>query len=110
MKFSDSPLTTGVGHDTVPVMQVLQPHPHIFKFFCSQLRFSPIFFLSCALPVLQKQVATLAIAIFYSTVVTIHNSTPVEPCLVHETQIVQHTNSLMHKIMKQVAVAAVAQA
>jgi len=111
MKFSDSPMSTGVGHGTVHVMQVLQPHPHIFKFFCSQHRLSPtFFFLSCTLPVSQKQVSSLAIAIFYSTVVTVHESTPVELCFVHETQIVQHMNSLMHKIMKPMAVAIVAQA
>ena len=69
----------------------------------------PIFFLSCTLHVSQKRVSTLAIAIFYSTVVTIHESTPVDPCFVHETQIVQHMNSFMHTIMKQMTVAAVAQ-
>jgi len=46
MKFSDSPLSTGVGHGTVPGMPVFQLHPHIFKFFCSQHRLSPPFF-SC---------------------------------------------------------------
>jgi len=45
VKFSDIPLSTGVGHGTVPVMQVLQPHRHVFKFFCSQHRLSPNFFL-----------------------------------------------------------------
>jgi len=68
------------------------------------------FFMSCTLPVSQKQVLTLAFAIFCCTVVTIHESTPVELCFVYETQIVQHMNLFMRRIMKQMAIAAVVQA
>lgn len=109
MKFSDTSVSTGVGHGTCHASFLRLPwrwshlHPHIFKFSTVSTDCHPLFFL-----VLYR--TTLEIAIFYSTVVTIHVSTPVEPCFVHETQIVQHMNSFIHKIMKQMSVAAVAQA
>lgn len=84
-------------------------HTHTYSSFSAvSTDCHPLFFLSCTPPVPQKQVSTLAVAIFCFTVVTIHESTPVEPCFVHETQTVQHMYSFVHKIMKLIAVAAVA--
>lgn len=65
-KLSNSPVRTGVAclylwckcSVTLP-WRLLQPHPHILKFFCSLL------FLSCTLPVSWKWVTTLEIAILF---------------------------------------------